>query len=204
MEHQPEGLTEANTPLTLEEIQQLNGLRGVHPNKLFGMDVEGTKYEDLPPHVRSYDVVGLAIAGEPLDFWGRYGAHYHSRRAPFQNFNQITDGLESEEKAKFLAILHQYIKDIDIVSGMMANDGQPMTQNLPNGMIDATKSIGMETLASAREWVSMLIATANEPAATPQTATSPTAEESPTPTVTQSSFRERFTKLLQDLLADFK
>lgn len=130
--------------LTAQELVKLEGIggeNGAHPSKLFGPDWDK---ENAPPHVKSYGVVGSALYGQPLDSWARFGAYDARQRKPeFRSFSAITEGLPLDERVRFAIILIQYLKDISTVSQRKKNIFE------------------LETLAHAREWVGILIQTAD-------------------------------------------
>jgi hypothetical protein len=139
------------TPLSNEQIEQLTGLGNVDPSELFGIDINSVEMNRLPPHVQSYCIVARALNGEPLDSWGALGAYPQNKKPEFQDFESITRGLSSEEKSKFFAILKLYLLDLEGCQKEL----------MGNGNMDLRKTVALETMGYAHQWISSLISSAN-------------------------------------------
>lgn len=131
--------------LSIDELIDLDGFRGVDPAAIFGVDFENTPEKQLPLTARTYSNIGMALQGAPLDDWGRYGMYHHNRRPEFSSFDAVTEGLDAEGKRRFCVVLLQYMNDISA--------REPDFRN---------RRFEMETLVSAARWVADMLRSANK------------------------------------------
>ncbi len=87
--------------------------------------------------------MGMAMAGAPLDSWGRLGLFHRNRRPEFKSFEAVTQGLSDEDKKRFHAILTMYRNDIHQRSPDFTNH-----------------HFELETLSHARDWVEEMLRSA--------------------------------------------
>ena len=126
--------------LSLKDLIDMDGFRGVDPNEVFGVDFEGTDFSKLPALAQSYAGIGSALSGQPLDSWTQYGMHV-SKAPLFKSFTAFTHGLSGDEKVRAVVILTQYLKDI--------------AKRRPDFR---EYRFEMETLVSAEQWIHLMLA----------------------------------------------
>lgn len=100
--------------MPMEELLQLDDLRHFRnlssSETIFGLDM--TAGDDLPPHARTYSRIMMAILGCGVKTWQHSGMHI-KRAAELSSFANVTDGLEMEDKVRFVAVLRLYSRSLE-------------------------------------------------------------------------------------------
>lgn len=130
-------LENSSEELTTEHLATLTTLREVDPSILFGVDTNVRDVEDLPPHVRTYFGISVALSGVTVESWAAHSGMHHLNREPeMESFDTLTQGFTLADKKRFCLILGLYGRDI--TECMKYYEGH---------------IIETETLSQAREWV---------------------------------------------------